>query len=65
MSVPVPPLDSGTKESFLQLKKARALCEEALALIDAHNGALEIGARLQEVIDELAEQIGQSGLQDL
>ena len=61
MSVPVLPLDSGLNEASSKLMEARALCEGAIALIDAHGGALEIGARLQEVIDSLSEQIGRPG----
>jgi hypothetical protein len=40
-------------ESAQHLDRARALLEEALQLIDAHAGAPELGARVQEVIEAL------------
>lgn len=40
-------------ETAQHLGRARALLEQALQLIDAHAGAPELGARVQEVIEAL------------
>jgi len=38
------------------LNRAQSLLEEALAIIDSHADAPELGARLQEIIDSLRER---------
>ena len=40
-------------ETAQHLGRERALLEQALQLIDAHAGAPELGARVQEVIEAL------------
>ena len=52
--------DAGSRDSAspVPLDHAQALLKEALALIDGHADAPDIGARLQEVIDALGDLTG-------
>ena len=43
-------------ESAQPLIRAQQLLEEALQLIDAHASAAHLGARIQEVIEELSSR---------